>query len=152
MPVAAAFDLFDRFLMLHSELTNETATVAERWGLGQSLNAGDAFLALAFRSLADDVANPAYRLLAAQLVAQAVLEAIDENLELRRNARLTAAALCAGAVVAGGAERTARAFESAGRLLIDDPARAACALRAHVSAENLAGFEEVARYVARRAA
>jgi hypothetical protein len=151
-PVGAAFDLFDRFLMLHSELTNESASVIARWGLGQSLNAGDAFLALAFRSLAGDVGNAQRRLPAAQLVGQAVLEAIDEGDEFRRNATLTAAALHAGAVVGGAPEPAARAFESAGHLLTDDPIAAASALHAHTSRENVAIFEEVARYVAQRAA
>src|SRR5262249_35033091 len=56
VPVAAAFDLFDQFLLLHEQLTRDSPTV-ERWGLGQSLNAGDALYALAFRSLAADVVN-----------------------------------------------------------------------------------------------
>jgi geranylgeranyl pyrophosphate synthase len=152
MPVAAAFDLFDRFLLLHAELTNESASVVARYGLGQSLNAGDAFLALAFRSLAVDVSHPQRRLAAAQLVAQAVLEAIDEGVDRRRNATLTAAALRAGSIIAGAPEPIARAFEKAGRLLVEEPVSAAAALRAHTSGENVAALEEVARYVAQRAA
>lgn len=152
LPVAAAFDFFDRFLLLHAELTDESASVIARWGLGQSLNAGDAFLALAFRSLAGDVSNSQRRLKAAQLVAQAVLEAIDESIDLRRNATLTAAALHAGAVIAGATEEAAHSFERAGRLLVDEPIDAASALRAHTSRKTLACFEEVARYVAQRAA
>jgi geranylgeranyl pyrophosphate synthase len=152
MPVAAAFDLFDRFLVLHAELTDESAPVVARWGLGQTLNAGDAFYALAFRCLAGGVSNPHRRLHAARLVAQAVLEAIDECDDLRMSATLTAAALRAGAVIAGVPERTARAFEKAGRLLIHAPLDAAGALQSHTSRENVAAFEEVARYVAQRAA
>lgn len=152
LPVAAAFDLFDRFLMLHSELSSDSAAVVARWGLGQSLNAGDAFLALAFRSLAGEVRNPQRRLSAAQLVAQAVLEAIDESVELRRNATLTGAALHVGTVVAGAPKRTARAFEQAGRLLISEPIDAGRALHDHTSREQIAVFEEVAQYVAQRAA
>jgi len=152
LPVAAAFDLFERFLLLHSELTNDSAPVVVRWGLGQSLNAGDAFFALAFRTLAGDVSNAQRRLETARVVARAVLAAIDASAELQRDAILTAAALYAGALIAGATEPTARAFEEAGRRLIDEPLAAATALHSHASRENIAAFEEVARYVAQRAA
>lgn len=166
VPVAAAFDLFDRFLALHDELAGEpaAATVA-RWGLGQSLNAGDALYALAFRSLASDVSEPSRRLETARLVGEAVLEAIanggDETL---RNAVLTAAALEAGAVIAGASELVVRDYAEAGRFLsaaarYDDAALAQRAghqavhvLRPHASRSDIALFEEVTRYVARRAA
>ena len=62
LPVAAAFDLFDRFMLLHDELADESAATVARWGLGQSLNAGDALYALAFRTLASDVQHPQRRL------------------------------------------------------------------------------------------
>ena len=52
LPVAAAFYLFDRFLVLHAELGSDTSSSVAQWGLGQSLNAGDALYALAFRALA----------------------------------------------------------------------------------------------------
>lgn len=153
LPVGAAFDLFDRFLLLHDELTDESAATVASWGLGQSLNAGDAFYALAFRSLASDVGNAPRRLETARLVGQAVLEAIERSGdEVARNASLTAAAMQAGVVVAGGPERIARAFAQAGRLLGKDPTAAVAAVRQCVSGNDLAAFEEVARYVARRVA
>ena len=166
LPVAAAFDLFDRFLLLHDELADESAiaTVA-RWGLGQSLNAGDALYALAFRSLASDVSEPSGRLRTARLVGQAVLEAIAKSGDnIARGAVLTAAALEAGAVIAGSPDSVARAYAEAGRLLSEaavcsDPSlaqrasrRAVAALRRHALPDDVAAFEEVACYVARQAA
>ena len=152
LPVSAAFDLFDRFLMLHDELAGDSAPVVERWGLGQSLNAGDALYAMAFRSLANDAAQPGRRLSTARLVAEAVLGAIEIRDEIARNAVLTRAALRAGAVIAGLSEGTIDAFAKAGSLLETDPAAAVATVHAFVTAEALADFEEVARYVARRAA
>ncbi len=153
LPVAAAFDLFDRFLLLHEELTNESTATVARWGLGQSLNAGDAFYAVAFRSLASDVRNAACRLKTARLVAEAVLEAIERSDDdVARSAALTGAALQAGAVVGGATEQVARTFAEAGRLLIKDPAGAVALLQQCVPPNDVAVFEEVARYVARRAA
>ena len=153
LPVAAAFDLFDRFLLLHDELADESATIATRWGLGQSLNAGDALYALAFRSLASDVSNPRPRLEAARLVGQAVLEAIERgDGDAARDAVLTAAALEAGAVIAQAPEKLTQAFADAGRCLaLRDPSGAVAGLRDVIAHDDLAVLEEVARYVARRA-
>jgi hypothetical protein len=153
LPVAAAFDLFDRFLLLHDELADESAAMATRWGLGQSLNAGDALYALAFRSLASDVSNSRARLEAARLVGQAVLEAIElGDGDDTREAVLTAAALKAGAVIAEAPEKLTHAFADAGRRLsLRDPSGAVAGLRGVVGDDDLAVLEEVARYVARRA-
>ena len=166
LPVAAAFDLFDRFLLLHDELASESpaATVA-RWGLGQSLNAGDALYAMAFRCLASDVLEPNRRLATASLVGQAVLEAIAHSADdARRSGVLTSAALEAGAVIAGSPEPVVRRFVEAGQLLTtaatagdrDLAQRAArqavTVLWPYTPREDLAAFEEVARYVAQRAA
>jgi hypothetical protein len=153
LPVAAAFDLFDRFLLLHDELANESSPIAARWGLGQSLNAGDALYALAFRSLASDVSNPPPRLEAARLVGQAVLEAIERgDGDAARDAVLTAAALKAGAVIAEAPEKLTHAFADAGRCLaLRDPSGAVAGLRGVIGHDDLAVLEEVARYVARRA-
>jgi hypothetical protein len=150
IPVAAAFDLFEHFLSLHEEITNGSASTVERWGLGQSLNAGDALYALAFRSLASSVSNADRRLKAAKLVGQAVLEAIEARDESERNAWLTSAALQAGALIAGASETMVLAFAKAGRLLNADPEAAVGVLRPIVSSADLAVFEEVARYVASR--
>lgn len=152
VPVAAAFDLFDRFLLLHDELANDSATTVARWGLGQSLNAGDALYALAFRSLASDVSNPKPRLETARRVAEAVLRAIEAGNDDARDAALTGAALQAGAVIAGAPEEVTRAFVEAGRLLATDPQAAVARVRSCTSRNHLDAFEEVARYVARREA
>ncbi|MGA8533447.1 MAG: polyprenyl synthetase family protein [Candidatus Tumulicola sp.] len=150
LPVAAAFDLFDRFMLLHDELVEEvdatTAPVSRdpsptvaRWGLGQSLNAGDALYAMALRALAQDVGDPQRRLRAASLVTRAVLEAIEGRTDdveriargrtsrdgllarvrsvRRRSATLTGAALEAGALIAVAPANVCRGFDRAGRLL-----------------------------------
>lgn len=142
LPVAAAFDLFDRFMLLHDELVDAPAqsspeSPVARWGLGQSLNAGDALYALALRTLARDVVHPERRLRAASLVTRAVLEAIEgrtSDIEAgargrgngllarvrsvrHRSAALTGAALEAGALLAGAAPSVQQGFGRAGRLL-----------------------------------
>lgn len=152
LPVAAAFDLFDRFLMLHEELADESAPAIARWGLGQSLNAGDALYALAFRTLAHEARSPGRRLQTARLVAGAVLEAIETRGAAARDAVMTGAAMQAGAVIAGVPEEIVAAFASAGRLLAAQPSAAVALLRPCVAEAALSDFEEVARYVARRAA
>ncbi|MBV9717919.1 MAG: polyprenyl synthetase family protein [Candidatus Eremiobacteraeota bacterium] len=152
LPVAAAFELFDRFLMLHDELTDECAPTVARWGLGQSLNAGDAYYALAFRSLASDVENPSARLKAARLVAEAVLDAIvKRNDEIASASALTAAAMEAGAVIAGAPAPAIRAFATAGERLVRNPTTAAAPLHEYAPADHLQAFEEVVRYVGRPA-
>jgi hypothetical protein len=152
VPVGAAFDLFDEFLLLHEELTRDSSTVAH-WGLGQSLNAGDALYALAFRTLAADVLNPMRRLEAARLVGEAVLEAIAcDGDEPGRAAVLTGAALRCGAVIGGASERVAGAFLEAGRLLILDPSAAVTPIRRYASAPALTEFESIAAHLAERVA
>ena len=154
LPVAAAFDLFDRFLLLHDELTDESAATIARWGLGQSLNAGDAFYALAFRTLASDVLHPDARLDAARLVGESVLKAIERSEDGgTRSAVLTGAAMRAGAVIANAPEPLVRAFARAGELLAQGPAsQALAALPNEIRREDRDAFEEVVRYVARRTA
>lgn len=152
LPVAAAFDLFDRFLMLHEELADESAPAIASWGLGQSLNAGDALYALAFRSLAHEARNPERRLETARLVAGAVLEAIEARGSAARDAVMTGAALQAGAVIAGAPGKVVTAFARAGRLMAAQPTAAVALLRPCVARAALADFEEVAHYVARRTA
>ncbi len=165
LPVAAAFALFDRFMVLHGELADGSASTVARWGLGQSLNAGDALFALAFRTLASDVRHPRRRLRAARLVGEAVLEAIElPDDGVAAHAILTGAALQAGAIVGGADEQVAQTFARAGKLIgqsavAANPAlaqrlsrRAVAALRRHAAPEDLRAFEEVAVYVAQRAA
>jgi hypothetical protein len=165
LPVAAAFALFDRFMVLHGELADGSASTVARWGLGQSLNAGDALFALAFRTLASDVRHAQRRLRAARLVGEAVLEAIElPDDGVAAHGVLTGAALRAGAIIGGADERVAQTFARAGRLIgrsaaADDAQiaqrfgrRAVAALRSHAAPEDLQAFEEVAVYVAQRAA
>ena len=163
LPVAAAFDLFDRFMLLHDELADDRAESVARWGLGQSLNAGDALYAVGFRCLANDVVDPQRRLLAAQIVAEAVLAAVGARCNERKGeAELTGAALHAGAVVAGAAPERCEAFARAGRVLghafeLADAAQAersamqsAELVRRWVHDEKYAEYVEAARYIARR--
>ena len=165
LPVAAAFALFDRFMVLHGELADGSAPTVARWGLGQSLNAGDALFALAFRTLASDVRHPQRRLCAARLVGEAVLEAIElPDDGVAAPAVLTGAALHAGAIVGGADEQVAQRFARAGRLIGKSAGagdaglaerfgrEAVAALRGHAAPKDLRAFEEVAVYVAKRAA
>jgi hypothetical protein len=110
VPIAASVSLFERSMRLHGELAEDGAPA--RWGLGQSLNAGDALYAIAFRTLAEDAAQPERRLAAARLVARAVLETIEG-----RTGAIPAATLAAGALVAGAPGRVRGHFARAGRLL-----------------------------------
>ena len=138
VPVAGAFALFDQFTLLHDELVEAgpAGGAVARWGLGQSLNAGDALYALALRSLAEDAIDAPRRLAVAELAARSVLEAIEgRNIDVelnargarggllaavrsmrRRSATLTGAAVRAGALLAGAPERVQRDFERVGRL------------------------------------
>ena len=165
LPVAASFDLFDRFMLLHDELADEDAHAIAAWGLGQSLNAGDALYAVAFRSLASDVVNPARRLHAARVVAEAVLEAIERRDGAAGAQRaLTGAALQAGATIGGAADVVALAFGRAGRALgmaraAGDAAAAGRfaresieSLRPYARPGDLDAFAEIALEIARRAA
>lgn len=172
LPVAGAFDLFDRFMLLHDELVEDdeaaaagardASSVLARWGLGQSLNAGDALYALALRALAQDVGNPQRRLRVAALVTRAVLEAIEgrtsdiergahrrESRGLlarvrsmrRRSAALTGAALEAGALLAGASGDVCRSFNRAGRLLAAAANSDERPLAARLAAKAIASIE-----------
>ncbi|MGC2632636.1 MAG: polyprenyl synthetase family protein [Candidatus Cybelea sp.] len=165
LPVAAAFDLFDRFMLLHDELADVSAEPIARWGLGQSLNAGDALYALGFRMLASHVGNPERRLEAARIAGEAVLEAIEgRETAMEGRCALTGAALQAGAIIGGASGDVALAFARAGRALgmASEATETAGALRfaqqsltllePHTRKEDLDAFAEVALYVARRAA
>jgi geranylgeranyl pyrophosphate synthase len=152
-------------MLLHDELADISAETIARWGLGQSLNAGDALYALAFRALASDVGDPERRLEAARIAGEAVLEAIaGREAATEGRCALTAAALKAGAVIGGASGDVALAFARAGRALgmASETTDAADArrlvqqsvtlLEPHTRKEHLDGFAEVALYVARRAA
>jgi hypothetical protein len=165
VPVAAAFDLFDRFRLLHDELMMGSAAAQARWGLGQSLNAGDALCAIAFHTLASDVRNPGRRLEAARLAGEAVLIAIERRDDDGfGDAALTGAAMQAGAVIGGASERVVQSFARAGRLLAAAQfaheaglarrysRQAFATISRYASGSSVAEFEEVVRYVAQRAA
>jgi geranylgeranyl pyrophosphate synthase len=154
VPVAASISLFERSMQMHAELAHDGAQA--RWGLGQSLNAGDALYAVAFRTLADDAVKPQRRLVATRIVARGVLEAIAG-----RNGAMTGAALAAGAVIAGASETVRRCFARAGRLLSGIAAahdrrsaraigqQAASAIeRCHIDAAHRATFDAVVAYLA----
>lgn len=166
VPVAAAMDLFDRFMLLHDELVDGASaegreSLVARWGLGQSLNAGDALYALALRALAQDVVNAPRRLEVAASLGRAVLEAIegrstDVELEVRghragllqrvrsvrrRSATLTGAALAAGAIVAGANDVVTRGFDRAGRLLAAAESSGDRALCARIAAKAAAAVD-----------
>jgi hypothetical protein len=174
LPVAASFHLFDLFVRLHDELVDGSV---EHWGIGQSLNAGDALYALAFRTLADGVIDAGRRLKVAGLVARAVLESVEgRNVDIersesdgllqqvrsvrRRIAALTGAALGSGALLSGANDRIVRGFIRAGYLLavaatVDEPKLArrvgskACEAiaRCSVDTSHNVSFEQVVRYV-----
>ena len=110
-------------------------------------------------------ATPSRRLEVARLAGQAVLEAIEGHAGDRaRGVPLTGAALQAGAVIAGAPESDVRAYARAGRLLGTAAlsrgtelgerfaVQAVAALPRSTARADLDAFEEVARYVARRAA
>jgi hypothetical protein len=110
VPIAAAIALFESSMRLHDASAEDRAPA--QWGLGQSLNAGDALYAVAFRTLAENVVDPQRRLAAARTLARAVLEAIEGRL-----GAMESGALAAGAIVAGAPNRRARGLARAGRLL-----------------------------------
>jgi geranylgeranyl pyrophosphate synthase len=167
LPVATAFELFDRFMLLHDELVEGRSEATMRWGLGQTLNAGDALYALAMRALALDVIDAPRRLRAAALVARAVLEAIEgRNIDVgrsarggcdgflaqvrslrRRNAALTGTAMQAGAVVGGAPVRVARGLARAGRLLAAAATVEEAALAQRLAAKSVSVAE---RYLPNR--
>ncbi len=164
VPVAAAFDLFDRFMLLHRELAEDCAPAATRWGLGQSLNAGDALCAIAFRMLAGDVRNPSRRLATAAIVGSAILEAIERSDRTAQSSALTAAALQAGAVIGGATPDAVARYAQAGRFLgaaleahesTRTPqliAQATAQIRSVTAPQFVQSFEEVAFEIAGRAA
>jgi hypothetical protein len=171
--VAAAFDLFDSFMFLHDELVEEDqprtpagprkeSPIVARWGLGQSLNAGDLLYAMALRALAQDVTNARRRLRVAALVTRAVLESIEGRTNdvgrvygnephgglltrvrsmRRRSAALTGAALETGALIAGANADVCRRFNRAGRLLAAAVSAGEPLLAARLTAKAIASIE-----------
>ena len=143
LPVAAAFDLFDRFMLLHDEFVEKDIATEmaprvsrRRRALGpgsepqrrrRALRAGAACARARRRQCRAAAAT-------ASLVARAVLQAVEgrpNDIERRagsrgslsrwsvrrRSAALTGAALETGALIAGAADPICRGFNRAGRLL-----------------------------------
>jgi geranylgeranyl pyrophosphate synthase len=153
VPIAAAVALFESSMRLHDE--SAEARAPAHWGLGQSLNAGDALYAVAFRTLAENVVDPPRRLAAARTLARAVLEAIEGRL-----GAMQSGALAAGAIVAGAPVARVRALARTGRLLAGIERtrgtqraarigqRAISAIeRCGIDAPHRAAFEELVAYL-----
>lgn len=122
LPVAAAIEYFHRFLVLHEELGDDDLRdrghAVATWGLGQSLNAGDALYALGFQLLAGGGAGDApHRLRAAGTIVRGVLGAVEARQAHRITGVLTGAAAQAGAELAGASEDLTHRLDRAGRLL-----------------------------------
>jgi len=153
LPTAAAVELFYRSEGLRDELLAGNP----EWGIGQCLNAGDALNAIALKELVVGTAEPQRRLRSSMIVTSAFVEGIE-----RRNGAIFWAGLEAGAVLGGAPEPLARHLRRAGRLLAAAAThveRAAYAEKAIAAVERtgvdpgfVAGFADVARYVAAEAA
>jgi geranylgeranyl pyrophosphate synthase len=143
LPVAASIECLHRFAALHDELQTTGAsfegsgTVAATWGLAQTLNAGDAFHAVALRLLAVDARHPERTLKAGVMLTQTVLDRIDrrshEAARLRRSTSaardplraaaeatwtlMLSASLRAGAILAGASDSSIATFSRLGRFL-----------------------------------
>ena len=151
LPVSAAFDLFDHFFCCTTSSPTVPRSTVERWGLGQSLNAGDALYATR-------VSQPCKHACRSRIGAYNGGASSARPCSRRsryatrsaRNAVLTRAALQAGAVIARGAPKTmVVAFAKAGRSWNADPAAAVATAACRSSLPRISPvFEEVARYVA----
>lgn len=134
LPVAASVECFHRFVDLHAELAGnepQRPDSAERaWGIAQTLNAGDAFHAVALRLLAMHPTHPDRALEAGKIFTRALLRWIDQHSRSNvtdrpwiRSAHATAATLFLGASLEGGAvlagadRRIVQLFGRAGRSL-----------------------------------
>jgi hypothetical protein len=107
VPAAAAIELFHR----SARLRDEPASI-QQWGIGQSLNAGDALNALAYRMLVAGIAAEQRRLDASVIVVNALIATLAGDA-----AAMMGAGLEAGARLGGAAPERAAIFQAAGRLL-----------------------------------
>jgi len=140
LPIAASVECLHRFSVLHDELQMKSTLLLERettssiWGLAQTLNAGDAFFALALGLLAKDVVQGERVLDVGIVLANAMLCGIEQRNRLIRAARSRSAgrmriayggtqalmlslSLRAGAMMAAADTRTIEDLARAGRLL-----------------------------------
>ena len=134
LPVAASVECFHRFVDLHAELAGvepQRPDSAERvWGTAQTLNAGDAFHAVALRLLAMHSTHPDRALEAGKIFTRALLRWIDQHSRTAANGRpwirsahaaaatlFLGASLEGGAVLAGADRVVVQLFGRAGRSL-----------------------------------
>jgi geranylgeranyl pyrophosphate synthase len=141
LPVAAAIECLHRFAMIHDDLIGWQALrgrgepVAARWGVAQAVNAGDAYHGLALRLISAQSRHPERILSVSIDIEREVLRAIERRSRLLRRAQrgprvarrriayagaqstLLAAAMRAGAVMAGATTQVAESLARAGRNL-----------------------------------
>jgi hypothetical protein len=142
LSVAASIECLHRFAGLHDELQEDGAiephgSASSIWGLAQTLNAGDAFHAVALRLLAVDAPHPERTLKAGVMLTQTVLERVGRRTRyaasrsrstsvarepLRGAVEATwtlmlSASLRAGAILAGAPESLTATFSRLGRFL-----------------------------------
>jgi geranylgeranyl pyrophosphate synthase len=85
LPVAASIECLHRFAVLHDELDDGSADAGSRastsakWGLAQTLNAGDAYHAVALRLLSADAPHPDRALAAGVMLTQTVLHRSEQR-------------------------------------------------------------------------
>lgn len=141
LPVAVSIECLHRFVVLHQYLGCESsagyASAADKWGLAQTLNAGDAFHAVGLRLLGADTTHPDRALKAAAMLTETLLHWIERcsrtSVARHPEAREPAAwirkahaapeaiffgaSLQAGAILAAADAPLASAFRRAGRFL-----------------------------------
>jgi geranylgeranyl pyrophosphate synthase len=140
LPIAGAIECLHRFAALHDELEDGyegEASSSSQWGLSQTLNAGDAFHAVALCLLAADAYYPDRALAASVMLTQTVMRRVEQRARLaasglgsRTGERgrlraaseatwtlMLAASLHAGAICAGTAPGTGATLSRAGRFL-----------------------------------
>jgi geranylgeranyl pyrophosphate synthase len=173
LAVAASLESFHRFNVLHDELTEG---IASRWGLPQTLNAGDAAHAQALCLLAVDRAHPQRALRVGVMLTRTLMRRLafrsahgrngtqpGKCAQLRRSlgsteALLFEASLRAGATLADAPDRVVATLARAGRLLgvarrsipdANDYAERAVTLaeRAGIDSYHVDQFKEIAYHL-----
>ncbi len=139
---ATAVEWVHNFTLVHDDIQDGDrnrhgrATVWAVWGVAQGINAGDALHALAFRALAEGMAEPERTMRAVSALSTATLEVVegqclDLSLEGRvqiplraylrmvraKTGALLSVGLVMGAIAAGAPERIVQRFRRAGYLL-----------------------------------
>jgi Polyprenyl synthetase len=142
LPIAASIECLHRFAVLHDELEDGNvlegdSSTSSKWGLAQTLNAGDAFHAVALRMLGIEAYYPDRALAAGVMLTNTMLRRIEQRSRLAASARagtspvrrslraaseatwtmMLAASMHAGAICAGAPEALGATFSRAGRSL-----------------------------------